>query len=200
MAELCAELPSLPEREELEIQRWRKESEEAIQELKQILAFYRKCSFLKKSSSGHLMTISAKATRSFWEIEKRQAKEYRELFPHTCSRVKEQDREQKMQQSVIPSLYREHGSQEAVHPDTTKRASLWGKIEQGARSRQGNWRSTQDGTKIDPTQMSARRGHRRIDLLTNRLHGKEHRGGACGRGQAPHTLANWLPSHADHIV
>jgi hypothetical protein len=117
-------------------------------------AFYRKCSFWERSSSGYLMTIRAKAKRIFWEIEKLQAKEYRELFPSTCSMVVSQDREQNTQQNIIPSLHREHGSQADAHPDITKRLPFQVEIVQGARSRQGNWRAP----KVDPTQLSTRRG------------------------------------------
>jgi hypothetical protein len=140
--------------------------------------------------------IRRDARQGLAKINKLQAKEYQELFPPTCD--KSQTKIALPGNILEQFLNRE--VQTDAHPDIGNRSPFQEEIVQEARLRQGGWRTPQDEKKVDPTQLSARRHHRRTDLPPNRLLGKEHRRSVCGRGQAPDKLASWLPSHADHKV
>jgi hypothetical protein len=101
-----------------------------------------------KSSKGRLGTIYAKATNKRTNIQRLQAKEYGELFPPTSQKF---DRTWRMTHWLDRSP---HTGLQADREWFT----IWAKGVQGARSGQGNWRILQDGPKVDPTQLSARRG------------------------------------------
>jgi hypothetical protein len=74
-------------------------------------------------------------------------------LPPTCTRT-----DQAVQPGDFRDLFQNREAQEDVYPDITEWAAFRVEIVQGARSRQGSWRSPQDGAKVDPTQLSARRG------------------------------------------
>jgi hypothetical protein len=98
--------------------------------------------------------IRRDARQGLAKINKQQAKEYQELFPPTCD--KSQTKIAHPGNSLIQFLNKEGLA--GASWDIGKTSPFREEIVQGARSRQGGCRTTQDEKKVDPTQLSARRG------------------------------------------
>jgi hypothetical protein len=129
--------------------------------------------------------------RELRQIEKLQSKEYQRLFPPTSEKV--QNKEERLEAIL----------KEQLRPNTPQEGECQGQAyERGqeAHAGQKGWTVPQDGSKVDPTQLSARRGPPTDRPPDKPPPWKGGSRGACWRGQAPDTLASWLPSHADHIA
>jgi hypothetical protein len=95
------------------------------------------------------MNIRSRAKKSFLRIVRLQSKEYQKLFTPTCK---------KNNAGIPPNLIQSKRSQVRTQEGNREKAPFQGGVAQGAQSSQSGWATPQDGSKVDPTQLSARRG------------------------------------------
>jgi hypothetical protein len=127
-----------------QIQEWKRNMEEYLREPKEILSHTLKSIQWQSSARLKRAVIKEEAARKLEKINRMQEREYRELFPPTDDQEDEQEE------------FQIEGTPLDVHQDN--RIPFQAEAVQGARSRDGNWRVPQDGSRVEPTQLSARRG------------------------------------------
>jgi hypothetical protein len=140
-----------------EIQNLKWRSKAYIQEDRDTLAFTLKCISWQKGARGNLAMAKRDAAEGLAKINKLQAKDYQELFPPMCQRTESECQAKNAHPGNFLEQIMNGGVQTDAHSDIGKRSPFWEGVVQGARSRQGGWRSPQDGAKVDLTQPSARR-------------------------------------------
>jgi hypothetical protein len=102
--------------------------------------------------------VKRDAAEGLAKINKLQTKEYQELFPPACQRTESENQAENAHPGNFLEQIMNRGVQADAWSDIRKRSPFWEEVVQGARSRQGGWTGPQDGAKVDPTQLSTRRG------------------------------------------
>jgi hypothetical protein len=144
-----AEAQGKIDRMEKEIRFWTVEVEFELKEIREDLSHAQRSKKWQLQAREKFMSIRTLAKRSLLNIVRQQRREYQKLFPPTCKKA---DTDSPVRQNQC------NGVQVKSQEGDRERLPIQGEVVQGTRTSQTECAALQDGSKVDPTQLSARRG------------------------------------------